>query len=79
LITAMAKQLRACRARDGSTLQQLATRCGVAASTIQKIERQQMVPTVSPLLEIARALLSVSPAGRLARVLGVPNSTAALE
>lgn len=52
----MANQLRACRARDGLTLQQLAIRCGVAASTIHKIEAQQMVPTVSVLLKIARGL-----------------------
>jgi transcriptional regulator with XRE-family HTH domain len=52
----MATRLRACRARDGLTLQQLATRCGVAASTIHKIEAQQMVPTVSVLLKIARGL-----------------------
>ncbi|MBY0399679.1 helix-turn-helix domain-containing protein [Myxococcota bacterium] len=52
----MARQLRACRAQDGLTLQQLATRCGVAASTIHKIEAQQMVPTVSVLLKIARGL-----------------------
>lgn len=52
----LARQLRASRARDGLTLQQLATRCGVAASTIHKIETQQMVPTVSVLLKIARGL-----------------------
>lgn len=52
----MAQQLKACRARDGLTLQQLASRCGVAASTIHKIESQQMVPTVSVLLKIARGL-----------------------
>ncbi len=55
-LTDMANQLKACRARDGSTLQQLANRCGVAASTIHKIESQQMVPTVSVLLKIARGL-----------------------
>ena len=52
----LASQLRACRARDGLTLQQLATRCGIAASTIHKIESQQMVPTLSVLLKIARGL-----------------------
>ena len=52
----MARPLRACRAEDGLTLQQLATRCGVAASTIHKIEAQQMVPTVSVVLKIARGL-----------------------
>lgn len=55
-LTDMANQLKACRARDGLTLQQLANRCGVAASTIHKIESQQMVPTVSVLLKIARGL-----------------------
>lgn len=55
-LTDIANQLKACRSRDGSTLQQLANRCGVAASTIHKIESQQMVPTVSVLLKIARGL-----------------------
>lgn len=52
----MASQIRACRAADGLTLQQLATRSGVAASTIHKVEAQQMVPTVSVLLKIAKGL-----------------------
>jgi transcriptional regulator with XRE-family HTH domain len=52
----MAGQIRACRASDGLTLQQLATRSGVAASTIHKVESQQMVPTVSVLLKIAKGL-----------------------
>ena len=52
----IASQLRACRTRDGLTLAQLASRCGVAASTIHKIECQQMVPTLSVLLKIARGL-----------------------
>lgn len=55
-LTDMAMQVRSCRARDGLTLQQLATRCGVAASTIHKVESQQMVPTVAILLKIARGL-----------------------
>lgn len=52
----MAKQIRACRVADGLTLQQLATRSGVAASTIHKVEARQMVPTVSVLLKIAKGL-----------------------
>ena len=52
----MASQIRAGRCADGLTLQQLATRSGVAASTIHKVEAQQMVPTVSVLLKIARGL-----------------------
>jgi transcriptional regulator with XRE-family HTH domain len=52
----MASQVRACRASEGLTLQQLATRSGVAASTIHKVEAQQMVPTVSVLLKISKGL-----------------------
>jgi len=52
----MANQIRACRVADGLTLQQLATRSGVAASTIHKVEARQMVPTVSVLLKIAKGL-----------------------
>ena len=52
----MASQIRACRTSDGLTLQQLATRSGVAASTIHKVEARQMVPTVSVLLKIAKGL-----------------------
>jgi transcriptional regulator with XRE-family HTH domain len=50
--------LRVRRWRDGSnlTLQELARRSGVAASTIQKIETQQMIPTIAVLLKIARGL-----------------------
>ena len=52
----MAYQIRACRAADGLTLKQLAARSGVAASTIHKVESQQMVPTVAVLLKIAKGL-----------------------
>jgi transcriptional regulator with XRE-family HTH domain len=52
----MAQQIRSCRAEEGLTLQKLASRSGVAASTIHKIEARQMVPTVSVLLKIARGL-----------------------
>ena len=50
--------LRVRRWRDGSnfTLQELARRSGVAASTIQKIETQQMIPTIAVLLKIAHGL-----------------------
>ncbi len=52
----MASQIRESRVGDGLTLQQLATRSGVAASTIHKVESRQMVPTVSVLLKIAKGL-----------------------
>jgi transcriptional regulator with XRE-family HTH domain len=55
-LTDMAERIRSCRVADGLTLQQLASRSGVAASTIHKVESQQMVPTVSVLLKIAKGL-----------------------
>jgi transcriptional regulator with XRE-family HTH domain len=52
----MARQIRNFRTADQLTLQKLATRSGVAASTIHKIEAKQMIPTVSVLLKIAKGL-----------------------
>ena len=52
----IARQVRAYRSADGLSLQQLATRSGVAASTIHKVESRQMVPTVVVLLKIAKGL-----------------------
>ncbi|MAG30379.1 MAG: hypothetical protein CL908_05720 [Deltaproteobacteria bacterium] len=52
----IAAQIRTYRAQDGLTLQELASRSGVAASTIHKVEAQQMVPTVAVLLKIAGGL-----------------------
>jgi len=52
----IAAQLKAWRAAQGATLQAVATRSGVAVSTIQKVERQQMVPTIAVLSKIARGL-----------------------
>lgn len=52
----VAKRLRAWRDEAGLTLQQLAERCGVATSTIQKVETRQMVPTVAVLLKLAQGL-----------------------
>ena len=52
----MAHQIRACRVEDELTLQMLATRSGVAASTIHKVESERMVPTISVFLKIAKGL-----------------------
>lgn len=52
----IAARLRSWRSGQGMTLQQVATRSGVAASTIQKVESQQMVPTIAVLFKIARGL-----------------------
>jgi transcriptional regulator with XRE-family HTH domain len=52
----IAGRLREWRREAGMTLQQVANRSGVAASTIQKVEHQQMVPTIAVLFKIARGL-----------------------
>lgn len=52
----VAGRLRRWREEAGLTLQSLARRSGVAASTIQKIETRQMVPTVAVLLKVCRGL-----------------------
>jgi transcriptional regulator with XRE-family HTH domain len=52
----IAERIRRWRDEAGFTLQQLADRSGVAASTVHKIEKNQTVPTISVLLKIAHAL-----------------------
>ncbi|MDP3342183.1 helix-turn-helix domain-containing protein [Frigidibacter sp.] len=44
------------RARNGWTLQETARRTGVAFSTLSKIERQDLSPTVTTLTKIARGM-----------------------
>jgi transcriptional regulator with XRE-family HTH domain len=52
----IAGRVRRWREEAGLTLLELARRSGVAASTIQKVESLQMVPTIGVLLKIARGL-----------------------
>lgn len=52
----MAQRIRRAREEAGLTLQELARRSDLAASTIQKVETLQMVPTVTVLVKIARGL-----------------------
>lgn len=52
----MSKRVRAWREELGLSLHELASRSDVAASTIQKVETGQMVPSVAVLLKIARGL-----------------------
>lgn len=49
-------RIKICREQEGLTLQELAERSSVAPSTIQKVERGQMVPTIAVLVKIARGL-----------------------
>jgi mannose-6-phosphate isomerase-like protein (cupin superfamily) len=51
----LARRVRSVQ-EEGWTLQELARRCGVAVSTIQKIENCQMVPTLSVLSKVADGL-----------------------
>ncbi|MBK7952333.1 MAG: helix-turn-helix transcriptional regulator [Deltaproteobacteria bacterium] len=50
------KRVRQWREEMGLSLQELAARCDVAASTIQKVETGQMVPSIAIALKIARGL-----------------------
>jgi len=52
----LASRLRRWRSEAGLTLQQLAERSGVAASTIHKIEVRKTIPTVSVLFKISQGL-----------------------
>jgi len=52
----LAGRLRRWRGDAGLTLQQLAVRSGVAASTIHKIEVRKTIPTVSVLVKISQGL-----------------------
>jgi transcriptional regulator with XRE-family HTH domain len=52
----VAERVRRWREKGQLTLQELARRSGVAASTIQKVETQQMIPTVGVLIKIAHGL-----------------------
>jgi len=49
-------RMKACREEESLTLVDLAGRSGVAPSTIQKIEKSQMVPTIAVLMKIASGL-----------------------
>lgn len=52
----LAQRIKACREQDQLTLFDLAERSGVAPSTVQKIEKGQMVPTIGVLMKIAKGL-----------------------
>jgi transcriptional regulator with XRE-family HTH domain len=54
-LAAIAANVRALRVAHGLSLAQLAERCGVARTTLQKIERQQTNPTLETLVSLAMA------------------------
>ena len=52
----ISQRIRESREKAGLTLQELARKSGVATSTIQKVEKEQMIPSVAVVLKIARGL-----------------------
>lgn len=56
VIVGIGRKIRLLRQANGLSLQQLADRSGVSAASIHKIERNTMVPTITVLMKLARAL-----------------------
>lgn len=56
IVGAIGPKLRAARQRLGLSLQQLAARSGVSAAAIHKVERSDMVPTITTLLKLSAAV-----------------------
>src|SRR4051812_27983004 len=56
VVDAIGPKVRALRRERGLTLQQLAHAADVSAASVHKVERGDMVPTVTTLLKIAGAL-----------------------
>lgn len=56
VIAGIGEKIRLLRQGDGLSLAQLADRSGVSAASIHKIERNAMVPTITTLMKLARAL-----------------------
>jgi transcriptional regulator with XRE-family HTH domain len=56
IVGAIGPKVRELRQQLGLSLQQLASRAGVSAAAIHKVERNDMVPTITTLLKLATAL-----------------------
>lgn len=56
VIAGIGTKIRLLRQGAGLSLQQLADRSGVSAAAIHKVERNSMVPTITTLMKLARAL-----------------------
>jgi transcriptional regulator with XRE-family HTH domain len=56
IVDAIGPKVRAARTRLGLSLQQLANRADVSAAAVHKVERGDMVPTITTLLKLAGAL-----------------------
>ncbi len=56
IVESIGPKIRDLRAQQTLSLQQLAARAGVSAAAIHKVERGDMVPTITTLLKLAAAL-----------------------
>jgi transcriptional regulator with XRE-family HTH domain len=56
IVGSIGPKIRELRAQRNLSLQQLAVRAGVSAAAIHKVERGDMVPTITTLLKLASAL-----------------------
>lgn len=56
VVSSIGPKVHALRQRRGLSLQQLAQAADVSAAAVHKVERSEMVPTITTLLKIARAL-----------------------
>ncbi|SHL03989.1 transcriptional regulator, XRE family with cupin sensor [Pseudonocardia thermophila] len=56
VVSSIGPKVRALRLSAGLTLQQLARAADVSTASVHKVERGDMVPTITTLLKIARAL-----------------------
>lgn len=56
IIDSIGEKLQACRKEAGLTLNQLAQKAGVSPAAIHKIEKKEMIPSITILMKLTRAL-----------------------
>jgi transcriptional regulator with XRE-family HTH domain len=56
IVDSIGDKIRMCRKEAGQTLNDLARKAGVSPAAIHKIEKKEMIPSITILMKIARAL-----------------------
>jgi len=56
IVDSIGDKIKLCRKEAGYTLNQLARTAGVSPAAIHKIEKKEMIPSITVLMKIARAL-----------------------
>ncbi|MBW1682781.1 MAG: helix-turn-helix transcriptional regulator [Deltaproteobacteria bacterium] len=56
IVGGIGEKIRDCRKEAGLTLNQLARNAGVSPAAVHKIEKREMIPSITVLMKIARAL-----------------------